>query len=64
MVAIMVILTILAFLAVDAIQLYVKSVQRNRALAKDPAAFFDPNLGWCMCDGGERIDKDEEKKEA
>jgi len=60
MTALLVILTILFFLGVDALHLYIKKVRTERTLAKDPGAFFDPVNGWCMCDGGEPIKKDEE----
>lgn len=60
MTALLVILTILLLVLVDAVKLHYERKRVNNIL-KDPGAVMDPTLGLCMCDGGERIE--EEKKD-
>jgi hypothetical protein len=60
MTALLVILTIMLFVLIDAVKLHFERKKANNIL-KDPGAVMDPTFGLCMCDGGERIE--EEKKD-
>lgn len=45
---------------------YMREIERDMKslpVALDDHAFHDPDLGWTMADGGERIDKPSRKKE-
>ncbi len=60
MVPLLVILTIVLFLALDASVRYA----RSRHLAKTkpaPDAMWNPGLGWTFADGGEHVEKEEEE---